>query len=140
MRASSPARRDRDLSLACANTQQTRGGASSPTLTPSGPAHPQPPHPGPFHFAAQVRCQIPALPSAAVGEGQTQLSHSDDPGARSPTYHRLQGVGWGHLSLAHVTAQQTSGKASPLMLIPSGQLACLCPPAGSALLCSLGEV
>jgi hypothetical protein len=36
-----------DVSLVHTSTQQTKGRASSPTLTPSGLAYLQPPHPGP---------------------------------------------------------------------------------------------
>lgn len=91
---------------------QTSGGASSPTLSPLGLAHPHSLNQDQPYCAVLPRLDAgPALPNAAVGKGQGQLCHSHDLMASSPE------------------------------LLPSGMAhLCASQPAVSARLCCPGEV
>jgi hypothetical protein len=72
-----------DLPLICATSQQTRGRAGSPTLTPSGWLTYKPHIQGQLYCTAQTSYKT-TFPNTAAGEGQGQLCHSDDLETSSP--------------------------------------------------------
>lgn len=113
-------------------SQQTRDRASSPVLTPSGPATP---------ISRASFTVLPAFPSAAAGEGQDQLSCSHDPRVSSPSSPPAIGSKEQELvreSLLLWNGRQIGGPAVPCSLL-WGQLI-LIPPSGTALLCCPGEM
>jgi hypothetical protein len=106
---------------------------------PSGEAYLHLPYSGPT-----LLCYPGELHTAECrGRGEErQHSCSDDLGKASPACQRWQGIGdWtGNHSLVHVTRWQTGGRASFLILIPTGQDCPLPPLPGWALLYYPGEV
>lgn len=109
--------REGDLSLADTTAQKTRYRTGSPMLTPQGYLTQNPHIQG---HATLVKCRTCSLECCI--EGQGKLPHSDN--LRQALLPVIGGKGQVgvNLSLGHVTAQQTSGRTSSPMLIPSGCL------------------
>lgn len=97
-----------------------------------------------LHQQCQLRCGSGCvLPSAVPGEGQGQISHSQDLRASSSTNQRWQAAEEeiGHLSLANSTSGRWGVEQSYLTHVLSGLAgSSVLPSTGSALLCCPGEV
>jgi hypothetical protein len=95
------------LSFIYSTSQQTRDRASSPVLTPSGPATP---------ISGTSFTVLPAFPSAAAGEGQGHLSCSHDPrisSSPSPPATGVKGQASVRESLLLWNGRQIAGPALP---------------------------
>lgn len=112
--------RRRDLSLADATAQQTRGRVNSPTLTPLGPAHPQTPHP--VSALLCCPCDVQGLSSQVLqlmrGRNSSPLMNPE-PGVQIDAGGEGQGglkIG-GYLPLVHAVAQEMNSRArSPILI------------------------
>ena len=97
-------REERKASLPCSYhcTADKKQGWFCSHVHTLGPAYPNPHIQGQLYCAVQVRCRD-CSPNAAVGEGQGQLSFSNDPRARFPQVVRAEERG-GYLFLFHATS------------------------------------